>query len=312
MDNEVFIFSEIVRCGIIGKIAYESFHRFHTQKLHIFGRKEDFQFITEHPNNVYHILEDDSPIVAAFDKGHKGTAMVWTKVILESKEKYIIHFDSDVVFRGDLVNDIIKDLKNHDIVGGFRTYKNNPCKRDDVRHLPDVTATYCFGFNKEKIYVKEPELLEPLVENALTHDIVTKLFAKYPQYRYVPTIDYFDPIAFIILVEGGSILIYDNDLMGGQRAEGDRVNKYGLLNEHIDFGDKISHFASVGSGLNFINMMKKNNNINVPEWYVNYGVRKLDLYMRLFYNTHILKEKHDFSMYEEQLRVAFGLNPSSA
>jgi hypothetical protein len=312
MDKEVFIFSEIVRCGLIGKIAYESFHKFHNHKLHIFGRKEDFQFITEHPNNIYHILEDTSPIVEAFNHGHSGTAMVCTKVILESKEKYIVHFDSDVVFRGNLVDDIIEKLDKDDIVGGFRTYKNNPCKRDDVRHLPDVTATYCFGFNKEKIYVREPELLEPLIENHLTAPIVSQISRLYPQYRYVPTIDFFDPIAFLIMMQGGTICILDNDLMGGQRAEGDRVNKYGILNKEIDFGDKISHFASVGSGLNFITMMKKETNINVPEFYVNYGVRKLDLYMRLFYNTKILdKGVNDFLVVEEPLREAFGLKAYS-
>jgi hypothetical protein len=87
---------------------------------------------------------------------------------------------------------------------------------------------------------------------------------------------------------------------------------YGILNKEIDFGDKISHFASVGSGLNFITMMKKENNINVPEWYVNYGVRKLDLYMRLFYNTKILEDHlNNFLVFEEPLREAFGLKTYS-
>ena len=307
MNQEVFVFSEVVRCGIIGKIAYKTFHKYHNMKLHIFGRKEDFQFIDDHPNNVFHIMEDDSPIVKAFNAGHKGTAMVWSKVILEQPEKYIVHFDSDVVFRGNIVDDICGLLRQgHTLVGPMRNYPNNPNKRDDVRQLPDITQTYCFGFNKEKNYLKDYDLLVPIVQNALTNDIAMKLIQKYPKYRYFPTIDFFDPLAFILLVEGGSVCMIHNDVIGGTRPEGDRINKYGNLNKDLDFGDKISHFASVGSGLNFLNMMKKGEPIQVEEWYVKYALGKLDLYMRVFYNTAILPSgQNDFLKYEAEMREAF-------
>ena len=151
MEENTFIFSEIIRCGLIGEIAFDTFHQHHpTVKLHVFGRKEDFNFISEHPNTIRHYLDDDKEIIEAFDYGHKGTSMVWTKVILEAKEKYIVHIDSDVVFRGNMVQDVIDKLKEYDLVGSLRNYPNNPNKRDDVRHLPDLTQTYCFGFNKHR------------------------------------------------------------------------------------------------------------------------------------------------------------------
>jgi hypothetical protein len=308
-EESIFIFSEIVRCGVIGRIAYQTFHKYHNHKLHIYGRKEDFQFIENHPNNVYHYLDDEPEILEAFNHGHRGTSMVWTKVILEQKEKYIIHIDSDVVFRADAVEDVIAKLETHDIVGGMRNYPNNPhAHRNDVRHLPNVTTTYCFGFNREKIYVKEPHLLRRLVENSLDLPVAIELRMRYPQYEYVPTLDYFDPVAFLMIKEGSKVFIIDCDTFGGFANDGSKTNKYGILNKHMDFGDKIIHFASVGSGLNFLLMKERNETINVPSWHVDNALGKLDLYMRLFYDTEIIEQgENTFLEVEQPLREALGL-----
>ena len=308
MEDNCFIFSEIIRCGLIGRVAYDTFHRFHpTLKLHIFGRKEDFEYIIEHPNNILHELDDTPEIVEAFNSGHKGTSMVWAKVMLEAKEDYVIHFDSDVVFRGDIVQDILDSLKDYDIVGGIRNYPNNPNKRDDVRHLPDLTQTYCFGFNKTLNYIQEPELLARFIENTVTTDIVEFTHKLYPHYGYSPTIDFFDPVAINMVKIGASIKTIDVDIIGGTNDEGKRINKYGILNRDMDFGDKIAHFASVGSGLNFLNMMNTGKSISVEQWYVDYALGKLDLYMRLFYNKKILEDEKNktFLELEEPLRKAF-------
>lgn len=309
MEDDVFVFTEIVRCGLIGNVAFKTFHQFHTRPLHIYGRKEDFQFIEAHPNNIQHYLDDKPEIVNAFNAGHRGTSMVWTNVILERPEKYIIHIDSDVVFRGDAVEEVVKKLKDgYDIVGSIRNYPNNPHKhRNDVRHLPDVTATYCFGFNKNLIYVKEADLLARLVENSLDFQVVEQLNMKYPgRYSYVPTLDYFDPVAFLMIKEGGRVGILDKDIMGGFDEQGGRVNKYGDLNKETDFGDKIVHFASVGSGLNFLQMKQRGEAIHVDTWYVDYALGKLDLYMRLFYKTKIMADDaNKFLVFEARLRDAF-------
>jgi hypothetical protein len=78
----------------------------------------------------------------------------------------------------------------------------------------------------------------------------------------------------------------------------------------MDFGDKIAHFASVGSGLNFLSMIQKGQEIKVPSWYVEYAMGKLDLYMRLFYNIKILPDdkNQEFLKYEKNLRAAFGIS----
>lgn len=299
--EDVFIFTEIVHCGMIGRIAFQTFHKFHNRKLHIYGRKEDFFHIEDHPNNVFHEIDDRPDIIEAFQAGHRGTSKVWTKAIFDAKEKYIVHIDSDVVFRGDAVEEVIQKLGEYDIVGSMRNYPNNPHKhRDDVRFLPDVTATYCFGFNKELIPVREHHLLERLVENTLDQFVVVELMQRYPWYRYVPTLDYFDPVAFIIIQHGGKVCILSNDVMGGFDNNGGKVNKYGELNKDCDFGDKIVHFASVGSGLNFLGKIQKNQPIQVPTWYVEYALGKLDLYFRLFYHRNILPDNESKFLHNEE------------
>ena len=94
---------------------------------------------------------------------------------------------------------------------------------------------------------------------------------------------------------------------------GQRINKYGVLDEHLDFGDKIVHFSSVGSGLNFLTMIQKGQEVKVPIWYVEYAMGKLDLYMRLFYGTKILPDDKNerFLKYEKPLRDALGLDVSA-
>lgn len=296
----------MVNCGIIGRVAFQTFHKFHSRKLHIYGCAQDFQQLEPHPNNVYHPLDDHPEILAAFQSGHKGTSMIWTKAILDAKEKYLVHIDSDVVFRGDAVEEVIQKLGPYDIVGSMRNYPNNPHKhRNDVRHLPDVTSTYCFGFNKELIPVKEAPLLERLVENTLDPLVVAELRFRYPWYQYIPTLDYFDPVAFIIIQHGGKVDIVDNNVLGGFDNEGGKKNKYGELNLDCDFGDKIIHFASVGSGLNFLQKLQRNEQIQVPEWYVEYALGKLDLYLRLFYSKSILPDdKSKFLRNLEPMRQA--------
>jgi hypothetical protein len=302
--DDVFIFTEVVNCGLIGRVAFQTFHKFHNRKLHIYGRMQDLLQIEFHPNNVYHTLDDRQDILNAFESGHKGTSMIWTKAILEAKEKYLIHIDSDVVFRGDAVEEVIQKLGEYDLVGSMRNYPNNPHKhRNDVRHLPDVTATYCFGFNKQLIPVEQPQLLERLVENTLDPLVISELRFRYPWYKYEPTLDYFDPVAFIMIQHGAKVCILDNDVMGGFDNDGGRKNKYGVLNEDCDFGDKIIHFASVGSGLNFVTKIQNKQPIRVPEWYVEYAISKLDLYLRLFYTKSILPDdKNKFLRHYEVIR----------
>jgi hypothetical protein len=120
--------------------------------------------------------------------------------------------------------------------------------------------------------------------------VLAEMRFKYPWYQYVPTIDYFDPVAFIMLQQKAKIFIVHENILGGFAQDGSKTNKYGDLNKDCDFGDKIVHFASVGSGLNFVSKIQQGKPIQVPQWYVEYALGKLDLYLRLFYKQQILPD----------------------
>jgi len=69
---------------------------------------------------------------------------------------------------------------------------------------------------------------------------------------------------------------------------GTRNNKNRELNAIFDVGDKIIHFAGVGSGLNFTNMATNNKKISVPSSYVKFGMERYNLYSQIFFNKRII------------------------
>jgi hypothetical protein len=300
----VFVFTEMIRCGRIGRIALQTYHMYHSHPVHVFGRAQDLDELDDHPNTIRHDLPDDNPVTQAFDKGHLGTSMLWAKVIRSVSDEEIVHFDSDVIFRGDIVNDVIAKLdEGYDLVGGSRNYKHNPHgpSQDHVRHLPDTVATYCFGFRKSKVNYQQYDYTQ---------------LQKMCEGSYMPFshghIDFFDPVSFAILHNGGRVFYLDSDIVGGCNPEGSRLNKYGELNTLLDIGDKLSHFSSVGSGLNFYTMQQQGKQNSVPSSYVLFALKKFDLYMRVFYETSILQdeENEDNLKFLPELLTLFERTPS--
>lgn len=284
--NKTFIFTEVVNCGKIGKIAISSFTRNHPkEKLHVYGTSTDFKWINKHKNLIFHnvdiefddffTLNNKFPFLHKhlfsehFNRGHWGTANLWARLIDERKEKYIIHFDSDVIFRHEAVSDIFNRFKKgFDLVGPIRNYKHNPNRRDDVRHLKDVVQTVFFGFNRERIG-KWP--LKTLIKmcrgayNPLGHSVI----------------DFFDPVMFDIISNGGSVAHLSSRDYGGTNRKG-QISRHSSINNYVAFGAKLIHFAGVGSGQNFYNNKAKI--IDVPKSYVDFALERYSLYVKLFYN----------------------------
>jgi hypothetical protein len=280
---DIHIFTEVIRCGKIAIQAIESFHRYHPElKLNIYVGEDDIQSIPSHPNNIIHVIGKTTTLYQAFDDGHKGTSLLWTNLILElpNTVKKLIHFDSDVIFFGDAVQDILNGLNKDDLVGPIRNYVHNPNNRDDVRHLKDVVQTYCFGFNREKITMKDLPTL---------HNWVRGYPVNFPH----QVIDFFDPVSFHILYNGGTVGYVGEDDFGGTNFFGKRTNKYQELNSVFDVGSKIIHFASVGSGLNFSSMMKEHKPIKVPISYVKFAIKRYDIYSQLFFGEKILRNNEN-------------------
>ncbi len=273
--NNIFIFTEIINCGKIGKIAIESFVRFHPNaQLCVFGMKDDLAWI--HPSKKLSLIDisDHKIIVQGFRSGHLGTAMLWAKLIKERKDRYIIHFDSDVIFRHEALSDITKPLnQGFDLVGYIRNYKHNPNNRTDVQHLPDLTQTAFFGFNREKI-------------DSFSLPNLTKMCQGSYNPAGHPIIDFFDPVMFNILKNRGRIHHLSAKNYGGCDYLGQRAkNDYPELNNLIDFGHKYIHFSAVGSGMNFYEHEREIS--GVPESYKSYAMGKYALFCKIFYNEDI-------------------------
>tara|TARA_R110000803_G_scaffold188348_1_gene250741 strand:- start:4197 stop:4991 length:795 start_codon:yes stop_codon:yes gene_type:complete len=239
----------------------------------VFGRPSDFEEIGLFDNVVYHDLSGDTDLERCFRNGHLGTAHIATRVIQEYSEgyDYILHFDSDVVFRKESLSLILDRIgEGYDLVGPIRCYKNNMNGRRDLDDCDDVVQTYFYSYNKNKITQQDGNTLRDMV-------------AGYHNPLGNPILDYFDPVSFDILNNGGKVYFLDPNDVGGLLPEGNRHNKYSVLNNIIDFGDNITHFGGIGSGMKFHNK----GGGSTPSSYVNWALSRFGMYHKLFYGDDL-------------------------
>jgi hypothetical protein len=270
MQNKAFIFTESYGCGLILKKCLESFFRHHPDTVvHVFGTHKDFKELGKFKNVEYVELSDDLELKECFKHGHLGTAHIGARVIKEFSKgfDYIIHFDSDVIFQKESLTLLYDKIdEGYDLIGPVRCYKNNMNGRTDLSELSDVSQTYFYAFNKTKISdYSFVELRNMIVgfHNPLKH----------------PILDYFDPVSFDILKNGGKSYFLDVNLVGGLTLEGNRKNKYEELNSDMDFGENLMHFAGVGSGMKFYFQGAEQTN----QSYVDWALKRFALYYKLLY-----------------------------
>ena len=273
VNQKFHIYTECVNCPEIGINAIKSFYQFHPDYiLNVYLTQDDLDYINkiyQNKNIKYFVVEDRIKEVYN-TSGHRATAMMWANIINTCKNQKlsIIHFDSDVLFLGNIIDDIIDGLTNHDIVGPIRCYKHNLNNRNDIRHMKDTVATYCFGYNPTKITVNDDEKFIYMVEGLFTPD-------KHP------ILDFFDPVTFNMYKNNATVKYIDFDIIGGLKENGSRENKYSEYNKLFDVGDKIVHFSAVGSGLNY----RKNSNKYKHEsvlFYFLAGIKSLKIYEYVF------------------------------
>lgn len=271
--NNVLIFTEIYNCGKIGRIALQSFKKYHPNiKVLVLGTPNDFKWVDKEDTFDFVDISNQNDIINGYREGHLGTATIWARLIKERKEKYLIHFDSDVIFRDECLNDLFNAIDDgYDLVGPIRNYKHNPNNRDDIRHLNDVCQTLFFAFNRELVSTHHD--LNTLIHmsrgtlNPLGHSVI----------------DFFDPVMFDIVNNGGKVKFLDQFQYGGCDYYGKRNTNGFKQNEIIDFGTKLAHFSAVGSGMNFYN----NRNTLVPQSYVQYAIDKYLIFSKIFYNEQL-------------------------
>lgn len=311
--HDIFVFTEVFGCGEIGEIFAQSYLRQNSElndlPIHVFGYKNDLEKITSSPNIIKVRLKpfglsglkliNEYSIRYLYKRGHAGTAALWTYVIRESKQKYIIHIDSDTVLLGDIVNDLANELTNNeiDLIGPARPYKHNSQKIQFEDDSPDLVQTCIFGFNTEKIDTKRP-----MIE---MFRMVLGTFS--PIGRKI--LDFFDPVSLEILGNRGKIAFLNHDDVGGLNLLGSRRNKYPELNDFptirkIDVGDKFIHFSAVGTGINVFNNPKN----SIPHEYAEYALDRYALYSTIFLDDDL---KRDLSEYAGLIRGLKNLTKSN-
>lgn len=275
MNNDTFIFTICYNCGKILKKALETFFKFHPdEKVHVFGTAKDFKELKDFKQNLEFIeLSGDDILKQYYKNGHMGTAYVFTKVLKKEYGDYkkIIHFDSDVIFREECLSDITTGFdEGYDLVGQRRSYEKNRCNRKDLVGLPDLIGTCIFGANIDKISDYDFNTLHRMVVGY--HNPIGQ-----------PVLDFFDPVCFDIINNGGKIKHLDFNDYGASNEDGSWENIYPELNLLFDFGKKFVHFAGIGSGMNFY----YNGDGSVPVSYSGWAKERFSMYVKLFYNEDL-------------------------
>lgn len=285
MENKAFIFSEAYGCGLILKKCLESFFKYHPDtKVNVFGTHKDFKEIGKFKNVEYFELSDDQELKECFKHGHMGTAHIGARVIKEFSNgyDYIIHFDSDIIFRKESISLLTNKIKDgYDLIGPIRCYEKNMNGKTDLIGLEDVSQTYFYAFNKTKISEYDfPTLRQMIVgyHNPLGH----------------PILDYFDPVSFDILKNGGKIFFLSPDDVGGLTEEGNRKNKFPELNDDMDWGSNMMHWAGVGSGKKYHTQGPG----QASKSYVDWAIKRFALYNKIFYEEDIEGVEINTSIYE--------------
>ena len=124
MENKPYIFTEGYDCGLILKKCLESFFKYHPDLIvHVFGTASDFKELGKFKNVEYIEISDDQELKECFKHGHMGTAHIGARVVKEFSKgyDYIIHFDSDVVFRKESLSLLISKIdEGYDLIGPRR------------------------------------------------------------------------------------------------------------------------------------------------------------------------------------------------
>lgn len=262
----IFIWTEAFNCGEILNPMLSSYIKHHSHPIHIFGSKEDFREVTIKSDLI--IFENlrkktkffsisEYKVLNGYKKGHEGTAILWEHIINSRNERILIHLDSDTIFLNDVVTDLVYAIQDegYHIAGSRRAYKHRNYRREgrdgqklDLR--PDCVNTDCFAFTKE-YFRKHPRFW-----------LKRKILGKRVSLK--PVVDFFDPITFEIIKNGGRIKFMDSP----------DQSISSIINHESEFMKNRISFAAVGSGCNFY----KNGSDGIPNGYSNFALSSYSLY----------------------------------
>jgi hypothetical protein len=247
---QVFIWMEALGCGEILPPSLNSYVKHHKLPLHVIIYEKDLSCIPKHELLIPVVIANDSnrndfsgylqltetQMRHAYQLGHNGTALLWSRIINNSKTSHLIHLDADTVFLGDVVSEIVDKLsQGYAVVGTRRPYRKSQAKKNIINRFllhfrRDAVNTHCFGFNKDLISIS-PSTMQRRINGQGRNKVSQRL---------LPVIDFFDRITFDLARNGG-IYYLDSDSQG----------KHSFHTRDGEIESKMISFAAVGSGCSF-------------------------------------------------------------
>tara|TARA_R110002110_G_scaffold415738_2_gene654601 strand:- start:5016 stop:5894 length:879 start_codon:yes stop_codon:yes gene_type:complete len=234
----MYLFTEMVGVPEIGLVMLKNYLKYHSDVIHIYCTEEDKKCMSsEIDSDLVKYVIVGAHVTEGYKKGHWGTAEIYADLLLDDNiEDDILHIDSDVIFKSESVSLLKEKLsEGFALVGGIRRYKDNPNNRKDCEYRDNVVATSFFGFKKSYITKRDRATLRGMVHGGSIDG--------------QPVIDFFDPISFDILTNGGRIYHVPRVIVGGFAETGRDKNIEPYLGEDLDYGENMIHFAGIGSGL---------------------------------------------------------------
>jgi len=140
--RDLFIWTECFNCPELIRPVSSSMMKHHPDlELNVFCFDDESGRVRGSENTVVRKLgknrrlaiyrRDEKGIRSGYrKKSHLGTARAWANIFYYYPAKFYIHLDSDQIFLGDLLNEIIEKLKSgFDIVGTRRPYFHRAIER---------------------------------------------------------------------------------------------------------------------------------------------------------------------------------------
>ena len=133
-----YVWTKIFNCAKIGRKAIETYCKHHAIPVHVYGYEEDLSQIADHPlvrkerlpkrhalsYLKYHFrfaekALSETELREAFVDGHLGTATLWSFIFKRFPYLELVHFDSDVLFFGEIVETIAFIAKRTILLGRY-------------------------------------------------------------------------------------------------------------------------------------------------------------------------------------------------
>lgn len=270
----VFVWTEAYNCGEVLNPMLNSYVTHHNIPINVYATSDDLKKIENlSPLITYHDLSTKRPnesiekrILNGYKKGHKGTAELWSYILRTRSERFFLHLDSDTIFLRNSIIDLLQAVKycGYSLAGSRRPYFNRSYRKSGrdgkaLDQLPDVVNTDCFIFDKELINIWPSFWLK--------RKILGRRVSKNP------VIDFFDPVSFEIIKNGGKVLYIDSP------ADGNRA----FSKKESEFHQSRISFAAVGSGLNFY----KNAEVKTSPGYKQFAISSYSLFAKYLLNQDI-------------------------